>query len=135
MDSHTKATMEGPDSDGSISFLNTKCPNSDYTMHTVEYRKPTNTDCYQDWKSNHPISSKKRSSLIYRAKNFYSPPEISTKEINYLHRVLFKNSYPDWINKYSKMKPTTPNINTDAGLEGNKISSSLFTMFLASVRN
>ena len=49
-----------PHINGSISFLNTKCsPNSDHTMHTTIYRKPTHPNHYQDWNSNHQISARK----------------------------------------------------------------------------
>ena len=60
MDDHKKFTMECPDNEGSIPFLDTKCTqNPNHTRHTTVYRKPTHTDRYLDWNSNHPISAKK----------------------------------------------------------------------------
>ena len=52
VDPHIKLIMEAPGSDGSISFLNTKCcPNSDSTILTCVYSNPTQTDYYLDWNS------------------------------------------------------------------------------------
>ena len=59
MDAHIKFTMESPDSEGSIPFLDTKySPNSNNTIHTTVYRKTTHIDKYLDWDSNHPTSAK-----------------------------------------------------------------------------
>ena len=63
VDSHIKFTMEAPGSDISIPFLDTKCsPNLDSTIDTSVFRRPTHTDYYLHWNSNHPISAKKQSS-------------------------------------------------------------------------
>ena len=60
MDDHVKLTMECPDNEGRIPFLDTQCtPHLNYTIHTTVYRKPTHTDRYLDWYSNHPISAKR----------------------------------------------------------------------------
>ena len=64
LDDHIKYTMESPDNEGSIPFLDTKCtPNFNHTIHTTVYRKPTHNDRYLDWNSNHPISANR--SVIY----------------------------------------------------------------------
>ena len=39
--------------------------------------------------------------LIYRAKNICSTPEIPAKEMDYLHSILLKNNFQDWMNKES----------------------------------
>ena len=58
MDAHIKFTMEPPDSEGGIPFLDMKCSiNSDNTICTTVYRKPTHTDRYLDWNSNHLTSA------------------------------------------------------------------------------
>ena len=102
MDAHIKFTKEPPDSEGSIPFLDTKCsPNSNNTIYTTVYRKPTHTDRYLDWNSNHP-SSVKRSviqALTHRARIVCSTPELIAKEMDYLHRVLHRNNYPDCLLK------------------------------------
>ena len=55
MDDHIKVTMECLDNEGSNPFLDTKCtPNPNHTIHTTVYIKPTHTDRYLDWNSNHP---------------------------------------------------------------------------------
>ena len=57
-DAHIKFTIEFLDSEGSIPFLDTKCPPNN-TIHTTVYRKPIHTDRYLDWNSNHPRSDKR----------------------------------------------------------------------------
>ena len=45
VDPHIKLTMESPDTDGSILFLNNKClPNKDHSIQTSVYRKTNLTD-------------------------------------------------------------------------------------------
>ena len=93
-----KLTMECPDNEGNIPFLDTKfTPNPNHTIHTTVYRKPIHTDRYLDWNSNHPISAKRSviQALIHRAKMVCSTPELLAKEMDYLNKVLHKNSYPD----------------------------------------
>ena len=47
-------TVEQPCTDGSIPFLDTKVtPGPNNTIHTTVYRKPTHTDQYLHWDSNH----------------------------------------------------------------------------------
>ena len=123
IDPHIKFTMEAPGNGGSISLLNTKCsPNSAHTIHTCVYRKPIHTDCCLDWNSNHPVSTKTAiiHALMYRANNVCCSAEVLAKEINYLHRVLLKSNYPDWMIKETEEKPATPIINPDTGLKVKK---------------
>ena len=123
VDPHIKFTMETPANDGSIPFLDTKCsPNPDSTLSTSVFRTPTHTNCYLYWNSNHLFSAKKAviQALTYRAKYVSSNPQILAEEMDYLHRVLLKNSYPDWIIKYPEKKPTIPTENSDTCLEVNK---------------
>ena len=52
-------TLEQPGTDGSIPFLDTKVkPGPGNTIHTTVYRKPTHTDQYLHWDSNHFITAK-----------------------------------------------------------------------------
>ena len=55
--------------------------------------------------------------LIYRAKMLVL---LLAKEMDYLHRALLENNYPDWMIKESEKKPATPLINPDTGFEVNK---------------
>ena len=59
MDDHIEFTMECPDNERIIPFLDTKCTrNPNHTIHATVHRKPTHTDRYLDWNSNHPIYAK-----------------------------------------------------------------------------
>ena len=94
-----------PENEGSFPFLYTKCtPNSNHTIHTMVYRKPTYTDRYLDWNSNHPISAKRSviQALTHRVKVVCSTSELLAREMGYLNKVLHRNSYPDW---FLKKKP------------------------------
>ena len=52
-------TKEPVTGDGSVPFLDTKCiPQPDGTTYTVVYRRPTHTDLYVQWDSNHPLCAK-----------------------------------------------------------------------------
>ena len=46
--------------------------------------------------------------------------KILAKVVEYLHTVLLKNNYPDWIIKDLEKKPTTLTVNLDTGLEVNQ---------------
>ena len=75
LDPYIKFTLEAPDNDGGISFMDTKyVPKSNHTIHSSVYRNPTYINCYLDWNSNHPVSAKKAviHALIYRVKMFLS---------------------------------------------------------------
>ena len=102
MDDRIKFTMECPDNKGNIPFLDTKCtPNPNHTIHTTLYRKPTYTDKCLDWNSNHPISAKRSviQALTPRAMIVCSTHQLLANEMDYLNKVLCRNSYPDWFLK------------------------------------
>ena len=46
--------------------------------------------------------------------------DILGKKMDYLHQILLKSSYPDWIIKKPEKKPQTPIINPETGLEVQK---------------
>ncbi len=98
-----KFLKEIPGQDGSVPFLDTKCvPQPDGSIHTVVYRKPTYTDLYVQWESNHPLSAKLSvvSSLFYRASVVCRNAKDLEKEQEHLVTVLQYNGYPMWaINK------------------------------------
>ena len=104
IDPHIKFTIKLPGTDG-LPFLDTLTkPTSNSTESTV-YRKPTHTDRYLDYNSNHPISAKLSviHNVIHRAKQVCSTPEFLAKEMNHLHRVLQDNHYPT--QSFQKGKP------------------------------
>ena len=105
MNAHIKFTMECPDSEGSIPFLDTNCtPYSNHTIHTTVYRKPTHTDRFLDWNANKSIPAKRSviQALIHRAQMVCCTPRQLPKEMDYLHKVLCRNSYPEWFQKKKK---------------------------------
>ena len=115
MDDHIKFTMECPDKEGSIPFLDTKCtPNPYHSTHTTVYRKPTHTERYLDWNSNHPISPKRCviQAHSHRAKMVCSTQELLAKEMDYLNKVLHSNSYPEWFLKKPNSRPHMDHIST-----------------------
>ena len=59
LDPYIHLTLENPKEDGSIPFLDTLVsPGSTNTLTTSVYRKPTHTDQYLHWDSNHNLPAK-----------------------------------------------------------------------------
>ena len=81
--------------------------NFNNTILTTVDRKPAHTDIYLDWNSNHPRSAKRSviQALTHRAKMVCSTAELLAKEMDYLHRVLCRNKYPDWFLKKPNTRP------------------------------
>ncbi len=98
-----KFTREPPQPDGSVPFLDTRSvPQEDGSIRTIVYRKPTHTDLYVQWDSNHPLSAKLSvvSSLFHRANVVCRNENDLKSEQDYLSKVLEYNGYPKWaINK------------------------------------
>ena len=57
IDPHLKFTIELPGTDG-LPFLDTLTKPTPTSIESTVYRKPTHTDRYLDYNSNHPISAK-----------------------------------------------------------------------------
>ena len=95
IDPHIKFTIELPGTDG-LSFLDILTKPTPNSIESTVYRKPTHTDRYLDYKSNHLIPAKLSviHTLIHRAKQVCSTPELLQKEIDHLHKVLQDNHYP-----------------------------------------
>ena len=113
MDDHIEFTMECPDNEGSIPFLDSKCtPNSNHTIHTTVYKNHTYR--YLGWNSNHPISAKRSviQALTKRAKMVCSTPELLAKVLDYLNKVLHRNSYTDWFLNKPNNRPYMDHIPT-----------------------
>ena len=62
------------------------------------YRKPTCTDLYLPWDSNHNIAAKYSviNTLSHRALTISSTPELAEQELQHLENVLGKCKYPTW---------------------------------------
>ena len=59
IDPHIQFTSEDPKYDGSMPFLDILItPTEDGRLNTSVYRRPTHTDMYLKWDSNHPLTSK-----------------------------------------------------------------------------
>ena len=107
IDPHIKFTVEQPNAEGAIPFLDTFPQPKGENITVSVYRKPTHTDRYLDFNSSHPISAKKAvvRALMDRAENVCSDPDILVKEIEHLGKVLRYNNYPQWlIDKRGKIR-------------------------------
>ena len=89
IDPHVKLTIELLGTDG-LPFLDTLTKPTPNSIESTFYRKPTATDRYLDYNSNHPISAKLSviHMLIHRGKQVCSTPEFLAKEMDHLHKVL-----------------------------------------------
>ena len=91
--------MEEAGPDGSIPFLDLLItPEADGTLTTKVYRKPTHTDLYLQWDSNHNLASKYSviNTLTHRARTLFSTPESIKQELEHLEKVLIGCKYPRW---------------------------------------
>ena len=73
-------------------------PGPKNTILTTVYRKPTHTDQYLHWDSNHFITAKNNVyyTLAHRAKVVSSTPEDLTKELDHLKKALMACQFPNW---------------------------------------
>ena len=115
IDEHIKFTCEEPGEDGSIPFLDILIiPNEEGSLKTTVYRKPTLTDLYLQWDSNHRVSSKYSvvGSLQHRANTICSNPELLQHEGKHLKQALTRCKYPAWVLYKVKIKTRTRAKNT-----------------------
>ena len=90
-DPHIQFTVE-PTQQGSLPFLDTLVTiQPDNTLSTSVYRKPTHTDQYLHWDSNHHITAKHSvySTLAHRAKTVSSTQDSLDKELLYTSKQLY----------------------------------------------
>ena len=73
-------------------------PEADGTFTIGVYRKPTHTDLYLPWDSNHNIAAKYSviNTLLHRALTICSTPELAEEELQHLENVLGQCKYPKW---------------------------------------
>ena len=93
---------------------------------TSVYRKPTHTDRYLDFNSNHPKSAKRAvvRALTNRAKNVCSSPELLAEEMDHLGKVLKYNNYPKWmIDQHGRNSSERRLIDPETG---NEVKKSIF---------
>ena len=117
VDPSIQFTVEEAKEDGSIPFLDTIIrPEEDGSFTIGVYRKPTHTDLYLPWDSNHNIAAKYSviNTLTHRAHTLCSTPELAEQELQHLEEVLGACKYPRWaikkiFNKHQhKEKKKTP---------------------------
>ena len=107
IDQHIQFTSEESKEDGSMPFLDMLIiPQEDGWFNTTIYRKPTHTDMYIQWDSQHPISSKYSvvGTLHHRAKTVCSNSSLLHQEEEHLHKVLTRCKYLTWALNRVKMK-------------------------------
>ena len=120
IDPHIQFTIE-PELEGRMPFLDTCIHiNNDASIKTTIYRKPTHTDQYLNFYSNHHLEHKRSvvRSLLYRADNVVSDPEDKQSEQQHICNALSANKFPKWMldipsNNNSNKKPTTRNEPSD----------------------
>ena len=108
IDPHIKFTIE-PVKDSHLPFLDTEIIlNEDATTDTRVYRKPTHTDQYLNWSSNHPLQHKMSvaRTLLERAESTPSNQKEKEKELQHIREALSANGYQPWIMKIPKKEPS-----------------------------
>ena len=105
--------------------LNNKLPFLDQCIHAKEdrgtkitiYRKPTHTDQYLNFSSNHPLEHKRPvvRTLTHRAKEFVTTSEDQECELTHVHNALRMNGYTVWALGIPKQKAKTRPTSTYKG--------------------
>ena len=96
---HIQFTVEIPNQDGSFPFLDTQVsPGPNDTLITTVYRKPTHTDQYLFWDSNHFITAKHSifKTLAHRAKIVSTNQQSLHKELEHIRKVLNACHFSTW---------------------------------------
>ena len=78
----------------------------DGSLKTTVYRKPTHTDQYLNWDSNHHLDHKRSvvRTLYNRVETHVSDTEDRVKEIDHIQKVLRVNGYSKWALKIPNQK-------------------------------
>ena len=96
IDPNIRFTAETTRANGSMPFLDTLVtPQSDGSLATTVYRKPTHTNQYLQWDSHHAIANKYSiiSSLLHRAKHLCSSKQLLDEEESQIQRALSQCKY------------------------------------------
>ena len=127
-DPHIQFTVE-PTQQGSLPFLDTLVTTEqDNTFSTSVYRKPTHTDQYLHWDSNHHITAKQSviNTLACRAKVVSSSQDKLDKELQHIKTALQQCQFPNcalnqWHHRFSNPnQPNTSNNNNQQDNNSNK---------------
>jgi len=112
IDPHIQFTTE-EETDGALAFLDTlSVKRPDGSLKVKVFRKPTHTDQYLLFDSNHPLDHKLGvvKTLHKRAHTIVTDPEDEQQEIQHVNEALKNCSYPDWAIKRA-IKPRQPSQN------------------------
>ncbi|CAN0061766.1 unnamed protein product, partial [Heterosigma akashiwo] len=96
---HPKIKWEAVFEDnGQLPFLDVLVVrNEDSSFTTTVYRKPTHSDRYLHWTSNHPVKDKLSGirTLAYRANHYCSTASLKMAELTHLRKTFADNGYPE----------------------------------------
>ena len=109
IDQHIQFTSE-QEKDGRIPFLDTCVSiNQDGSPKISADRKPTNTDQYLNFQSNHHLQHKRAvvSTLMLRAQTLVTENDDRTRETQHVKQALKMNNYPEWMLTIPHPKSTT----------------------------
>ncbi|CAH3157792.1 unnamed protein product [Pocillopora meandrina] len=109
IDQHIQFTSE-QEKDGRIPFLDTCVSiNQDGSTKISVYRKPTHTDQYLNFQSNHHLQHKRAvvNTLMLRAHTLVTENEDRTRETQHVKQALKMNNYPEWMLTIPHPKSTT----------------------------
>ena len=97
IDPAIKFTVEDTQGNGAIPFLDTLVTLlADNSLSITVYQKPTHTDQYLQWDSQHSLSAKYSviGTLTHRAKTVCTDPELLQRELQHLRKALGRCNYP-----------------------------------------
>ncbi|CAM9711402.1 unnamed protein product, partial [Heterosigma akashiwo] len=98
-DIHPKIKWEAVfEENGQLPFLDVLVVrNEDGSFTTTVYRKPTHSDRYLHWTSNHPVKDKLSGirTLVYRANHYCSTASLKMAELTHLRKTFADNGYPE----------------------------------------
>ena len=138
-DPHIQFTVE-PTQQGSLPFLDTLITiQPDNTLNTTVYRKPTHTDQYLHWDSNHHITAKKSvfNTLAHRAKTVSSTRDSLDKELDHIKTALKCCQFPSWASTSGTTgssshnnSPTTPNPHNNSTTDKSKTKATIVVPYI-----
>ena len=134
-DPHIQFTVE-PTQHGSLPFLDTLVTiQPDNTFNTTVYRKPTHTDQYLHWDSNHHITAKQSvyNTLAHRAKTVSSTQDNLQKELSHIKTALHYCQFPSWAlnqweHKFNHTQPPTAQDNSSSN--SNKYKATIVVPYI-----